>query len=143
MSKLKHPFNYYWKKYMEGKCPFCDADIIHTFENDEIIFCSGYGGYLVIYQDAAIAGRDGLCKQCLSTDPLQDDYSNQYFEETSPYREIIKGQGFLCEECGHGVYFDEMKVFQELFKLHNENTCKHCLWHNNQSPNNPVKKPSN
>jgi len=31
---LPYPFDYYWKKYMNGKCPFCNEDIEYTFEND-------------------------------------------------------------------------------------------------------------
>lgn len=143
MTKLDHPFSYYWKKYKEGRCPFCNADIQQTFENDDVVHCSIYGGYLAIYQDAAFAGEDGECKQCERMDPLTEGFSKKAFEETSPYREITEGQGFLCEECGHGVYFDKLKMFQELFKLHDEKTCKHCSWHNEHNPSNPVEKPAN
>ena len=109
------------------------------------IYCSIYGGYLSIYQDAAYASsRDGYCKECLPTDPIRDDnYSVKKVEETSPFRTVVRGQGFLCENCKHGVYFDKLKVFQVLFEKHDEKTCEHCRWHNQRSPSNPVEKPSN
>jgi len=144
--KLSYPFDYYWKKHGEGKCPFCDGDIEQTFENYDIIYCSIYGGYLSIYQDAAFAGPegDGYCRECRPTDPIRDDdFSVEKVEGTSPFRTVVKGQGFLCESCNHGVYFDKLEVFQVLFEKHDEKKCKHCTWHNQHSASNPIKKPSN
>jgi len=145
---LSYPFNYYWKKYLEGKCPFCGSDIEYTMENGDIIYCSHYGGYLVIYQDAAFAGDDDLgdCRDCVPMDPLRDGFSKEGFEseENAPWgRKIVEGDGFLCEVCHHGVDFRRQVMFQELFTSHDENNCKHCKWHNDHSSNNPVEKPGN
>ncbi|MGD0070894.1 MAG: hypothetical protein ABSB71_04975 [Candidatus Bathyarchaeia archaeon] len=143
--KLEYPFDYYWKKYSEGHCPFCDSEEIQDFENLDVAHCSVYGGYLSIYQDEAFAGGDGMCKNCESTEDITstgDDFIEEA-EDTSPYRTIAKGNGFLCEECNHGVDFEKAKVFQVLFHNHDEKTCKHCTWHNSKSPDNKVEKPPN
>lgn len=132
---------------MEGKCPFCDSQEIYTFENYDVVHCSIYGGYLSIYQDDAFAGpeSDGECKICHPTrgiSAIGDEFVKEV-EDTSPFRTVAKGQGFLCEGCGHGVDFDRVKVFQVLFEKHDEKTCKHCTWHNIRSPENRIEKPSN
>jgi hypothetical protein len=49
--KLQYPFDYYWKKYNEGNCPFCNDSEINYMENLDVIYCSIYGGYLSISQD--------------------------------------------------------------------------------------------
>lgn len=142
-KKLPKPFDYYWKMYMEGKCPFCGENLEYTMDDETIVYCSQYGGYCTIYQDATYAGQDGLCKNCVSMDPIQDGkfYSKEKVEEMSYGRTVVKGQGFVCEYCHHGVYFDQLEAFQELFEKHDEKNCKHCSLHNQRSSNYPIQLP--
>ncbi len=142
-KKLPKPFDYYWKMYTDSKCPFCGEPLGYTFNSEDIIYCSQYGGYCTIYQDATYAGHDGLCKNCVSMDPIQDgkNYSKEKVEGMSIGRSVMDGQGFLCEHCHHGINFDKMEVFQELFEKHDEKSCAHCSWHNQRSPNNPINQP--
>lgn len=147
--KLPYPFDYYWKKYLGGKCPFCGSEEIYTFENYDVIRCSIYGGYLSLYQDEAFAGPngDGPCKECMPTSGITSDAMGEAFvkevEDTSPFQTVAEGQGFVCENCGHGVDFERVKAFQILFEKHDEDECRHCKWHNGKSPQNRVEKPSN
>lgn len=131
--KLEYPYNYYWKKYaIKSKCPFCDADIEFTSENYDIVKCNAYGGFLSIHADASYALDQGECKKCMPCDPLEDrSWSVEKCEETSPYREVVKEDMFLCEQCHHGVLFSSPpEMVKELF-LHpgDEKECKHCRWH--------------
>lgn len=125
-SKLRYPFNYYWRKFQEGKCPFCDEDIEYEFGGD-IIYCNQYNGYITAYQDEAVIGSEGPCRICSTMREM-------YVTET-------EGSGFLCENCHHGISFDELKMFQELFHLHDEEKCVHCTWHSKKSSHNPIEKP--
>jgi hypothetical protein len=117
-KKLKHPFSYYWKKYMEGKCPFCDSDELATSEDGRLVFCTGYekGGYISLESCEAYGeARDGYCKYCV--------------DEENVNREIVKGSAFLCEHCGHGVNFDKQELITDLFTHSDDKNCKHCKWH--------------
>jgi len=134
---------------MDGTCPFCDDDSqLQTFENLDVVRCAIYGGYLATYQCDAIAGPsgDGYCKSCPRIDFNSGKIGDAFIkdaEDESPFRKVVDGQGFLCENCHHGVNFDTNEVFQELFMKHDEKTCKHCTLHNQRDPTNPVKKPGN
>lgn len=147
--KLPYPFSYYWSKYSQGKCPLCDDETsFQSFDNLDVIHCSIYGGYLGINQDDALAGPngEGHCKICHRINFDSGKTGDAFIEDAegdSPYREVVKGRGFLCENCNHGINFDKKEVFQVLFQKHDEKTCKHCIWHNQRDSNNPVKKPDN
>lgn len=117
-KKLNHPFNYYWKRYSEGKCPFCDADLIATSENKDLIRCREYGGYLTAqacesYRNPA----DGRCAECPSN-------------EDGNYFEFVEDTGFLCGECNHGVIFsDPPKMIIDMFLHGNQENCSKCNGH--------------
>ncbi|MEM3526560.1 MAG: hypothetical protein QXV37_04015 [Candidatus Jordarchaeaceae archaeon] len=115
---MKYPFDYYWRSYKEGKCPFCGFSSLFYSANDEIIFCKGYGGYTSmdaceIYSKGG-PDAEGHCKYCWA-----GDYCD---------RVIIKDKAYLCEDCGHGINFTKMELITDLF-THNEKDCKHCSWH--------------
>ena len=122
-KKLSKPFDYYWKMYMDGKCPFCKADLIATSENRDIVFCQEYGGYLTTqacesYRDPA----DGRCRDCRPED-----------KESGKF-EFIEDQAFLCENCNHGVVFSDSPTMIKDRFLHDEEgqECTHCAWHEKQ-----------
>ncbi len=119
--KLASPFNYYWKTYADGKCPFCKSDRITTAENGQIIFCTVYGNGGYVLSDAcneyAKAG-DGQCKYCRDAGGIN--------------RKGVKGPAFLCDDCNHGVNFEAPELITDLFKHNSKTQCIHCEWHNSR-----------
>lgn len=134
-----HPFNYYYSKLMEGLCPFCNEPLEFIFGNNDTIYCSAYNGYLSLYDDATVAGSDGPCRECLSTDPLEKGFNSA--SVNNQYRQLTTGIGFICEHCNHGVNFDDLTAFQRCLERHDSTECVHCKWHNSKSPKNPMSIP--
>ena len=125
MKRMPKPFDYYYKKYQDGVCPWCGTEVgLAAFEGNEVRFCTFYGGY--ISEAQCLAQDDGECRGC----KYHDSY---YYYLIAP--------GFLCEECHHGVHFGKITAFQELFSDHSD--CKHCSWHNKKSQGNPMELPDN
>ena len=123
MTKLPFPYSYYFSKYSEGKCPFCDSENLVSSDNDDIVKCTGYenGGYLSeVSCETYGHDGDGVCDTCGET--------NEY-----PLRGDIKGDVYLCEDCHHGVNFTKMELITDLFEHHDNQPCKHCDWHKEKS----------
>jgi hypothetical protein len=123
MKKYTYPYSYYAQKFYDekaAKCPFCNEDIIYTSENKDIVFCQQYGGYITVhacesYRDPA----DGDCGNCRPSDEKAGKF------------EFVTDDGFLCENCHHGVIFSKKPVFfTELFLHDDKKECKHCKTHN-------------
>lgn len=118
-KKLSHPYNYYWERFSEGKCPFCKADLIATSENKDLVLCHEYNGYLTTqacesYRDPA----DGRCREC------RPNNEGNYYE-------LVKDSGFLCEGCNHGVIFsDPPRMITDKFLHSDDKTCTKCEGHN-------------
>ena len=107
--------------------------MLNTSENRDILFCQAYGGYLSIYADASYALGDGECKNCEVADPLEEGqtWNPEDVEKSSPYRELVKDEMFLCDDCHHGVIFTESPQMVKGLFLHSDEKeiCKHCEWH--------------
>jgi len=130
MWVYRPPFNYYYSKYEEDRCPFCENDDshkLHFFLNDDVVYCRAYKGYIVRDRCEALMGGEGFCSKCT----ICDNYNN-----------TLGLPGFICEACNHGVSFGTKKVFQVLFNTHDSNNCIHCTNHNSKAPENPVEIPN-
>ena len=136
-----HPFNYYYSKLLEGNCPFCNEPLEYTFEGCDVIYCDALRGYLSLYEDALFAGGHDPCNNCERIDPNDADFNQARVGETSPVRHLVQGNGFICEQCNHGVDLEKLIAFQLVFRKHDFSNCRHCSWHDKRSPENMMHIP--
>ena len=65
-------FDYYWMKHKDRKSCFCDDYLQSIIQDNFIVYCSVYRGYLFIYQDDVYANGNGLYKSCVPIDHIQN-----------------------------------------------------------------------
>ena len=105
MTRLPHPFGYYYKSMMDGKCPFCqEVEEIGASSDKEVIWCDGYenGTYMTKETcDINASGGQGHCKYCTA-----GDFVNRHYPE-----ELV----MVCESCKKAINFETKKVSDILF----------------------------
>jgi hypothetical protein len=104
MTKLPHPFGYYYKSMMEGQCSLCHSDQIGISKYKEVIWCDGYlsGTYLTEEACDTYAGDgQGHCKYCAA-----GGFVNRHYPE-----DLV----MVCESCRKAINFKTKKVSNTLF----------------------------
>ena len=102
---LSFPFSYYWKNYLEGKCPFCKSKSLVCSKNGNLFWCRAYCTYVSdgVCEMYACANK-GKCDNCCDNCGPLFDYI---------YREEIEDEVIFCEDCHHGVNFTKMKLITQ------------------------------
>ena len=133
MSKLPHPFNWYYKSFIvESKCPFCGSEVVYNTQNLDVVYCSGYACYVSLY-DCDSFGEEGSCKYC-SREPSKycpidktsipsidcRERNHPFCKECVSIIISIPSQSHftsdlvcVCDECNKIVDFENLKVSEK------------------------------
>jgi hypothetical protein len=102
MAKLPHPYSYYFKSMIDGKCPFCHGGDIYTTDNKDVIWCDGYdNGTYVAAETCELFASEGQCNNCSEWEFVHRHYPNDLV--------------MVCERCKIAINFGTQKVSKTLF----------------------------
>jgi hypothetical protein len=100
IAKLTYPYNYYYKRIMEGACPLCDGvDQISISKNKDVIWCNGYEKGMYLTEEACdtyASDGDGSCKYCVAGG--------------FAFRHYPTDLVMVCENCRQAINFETKTI---------------------------------